>query len=144
MSHACIEHSIGTELGALARVELQKIAEQHDVSVEALRARLKEVDVEGYTLAGGSYISNGKLQEIGLKLESLTKPSLQEAVRLMEAEGVKEPHETLSALDYGMRWHGLDLESSSISKRKSHKSLSNRCRVPVLVQFPPNFCGFGV
>jgi predicted nuclease of restriction endonuclease-like RecB superfamily len=99
-------------------VELQTIAEQHDVSVEALRARLKDLAVEGYTLVGGKYVRIGKLHEIGRKLESLRDPSLQAAVRLLEGEGVKEPLEILSTLNYGIRWHGLDLQSSSIYKKE--------------------------
>jgi len=99
-------------------VELQRIAEEHSVSVEALRVRLQNVDVEGYTLAGGFYVRNAKLQKIKLKLESLTEPSLLEAIRLMESEGVKEPYDILSALNYGIRWNGLDLEKGSIYKKE--------------------------
>ncbi|UCB60973.1 MAG: DUF790 family protein, partial [Candidatus Bathyarchaeota archaeon] len=102
-------------------VELQMIAEKHDVSVEALRVRLKDANIDGYTLAGKLYIRNEKLEKIKLRLETLAEPSLQEAIRLIESEGVKEPYDILAALNYGIRWNGLDLDGSSIYKKERPK-----------------------
>jgi predicted nuclease of restriction endonuclease-like RecB superfamily len=101
-------------------VELQRLADQHGVSMEAVRASLKTMDVDDYTLAGGAYIRNAKLEALKLKLEALTDPSLQQALHLLEHEGVKEPYAILSALDYGIRWNGLDTGRSSIYKRERH------------------------
>jgi hypothetical protein len=102
-------------------VELQRLADQYGVSLEALRARLKDVDVVDYTLAGAAYIRNVKLETLALKLAALTDPSLRQALRLLEHEGVKEPYAVLSALNYGIRWNGLDAERSSIYRKDEHE-----------------------
>lgn len=100
-------------------VELHTIAEKYHVSDKALRTKLEGIAVDGYTLAGELFVSNRKLQEIGLKISSLTKPSLSQAIRLIEDEGIGKPYGILSALNYGIRWGGLDLDSSSIYKKQS-------------------------
>ena len=98
-------------------VELQKIAEQAGISEEALRRKLP-FHVDGYTLAGNLFVSNRKLKEIDLKLSTMGKLSLSHAINLLEEEGVKTPYDVLSALEYGIRWNGLDPKSSSIYKKQ--------------------------
>lgn len=98
-------------------VELHTIAEEYGVSDEALKKKLESFEADGYTLAGEMFVSDEKLQEIESKIASLTKPSLSQAIRLIEDEGIKKPYDVLSALNYGIRWSGLDLNNSSIYKK---------------------------
>jgi predicted nuclease of restriction endonuclease-like RecB superfamily len=97
-------------------VQLHRLAEEYGVSNEALRRKLEGFKVEGYTLVGDLFISNKKLQEIDLKIASLTKPSLSQAIRLIEDEGIEKPFDILSTLDYNIQWKGLDMNNSSIHK----------------------------
>ncbi|MFQ5759073.1 MAG: DUF790 family protein [Candidatus Bathyarchaeia archaeon] len=100
-------------------VYLHTLAEEYGVSDEALRRKLEGFEVDGYTLVGDLFISNKRLQEIDLKIASLTKPSLSQAIRLIEDDGIKKPYDILSALNYGIRWKGLDLNNSSIYKKQN-------------------------
>lgn len=100
-------------------VELQAIAEQYGVSNEALRTKLEDIKVDNYTLAGDLFVSNKKLHEIESKIASFTKPSLSQVIQVIENEGIEKPYGILSALNYGIRWNGLDLDNSSIYKKQS-------------------------
>jgi len=73
--------------------------------------------MEGYTLVGDLFISNKKLKEIDLKITSLTKPSLAQAICLIEDEGIKRPFDILSKLNYAIQWKGLDINNSPIHKK---------------------------
>ncbi len=99
-------------------VELHKLAEEHGVSDEALRRKLKGIEVDGYTLVGDFFISKKKLQIIDLKIASLVGSSLAKAICLIEDEGVGKPYDLLSTLDYEIRWRGLDPNNSLIRKRQ--------------------------
>ncbi len=102
-------------------VELQAIAQRYGVSDEALRRKLKGLKVDGYTLAGELFISNKKLHDIELKIASLSKPILSHAIHVIEDEGIKKPYDILLVLNYGIRWNGLDFDSSSIYKKQNLK-----------------------
>jgi len=97
---------------------LHKLAEEYGVSDEAVRRKLEGLEVDGFTLVGDSFISNKKLQEIDLEIASLTKSSLSQAIRLIEDKGIKNPYDILSALNYGIRWKGIDINNSSIYKKQ--------------------------
>ena len=99
-------------------VPLRGLAEEYGVSNEALRRTLCDSKVEGYTLVGDLLINNRKLQEIDLRIASLPKPSLSQAIRLIEDQGIKKPFEILSTLEYNIRWNGLDMNNSSIHKNQ--------------------------
>jgi hypothetical protein len=99
-------------------VHLHRLAIEYGVSNEALKRKLEGFKVEGYTLVGDFFISNKKLQEIDLKIASLPKPSLSQAISLIEAEGIEKPFDILSTLDYDIQWKGLDLNNSSIHKKQ--------------------------
>ncbi|MFQ5759287.1 MAG: DUF790 family protein, partial [Candidatus Bathyarchaeia archaeon] len=100
-------------------VELHTIAENLAVSDKALRTKLEGIEVEGYTFAGELFVSNKKLRELESKIASLTKPSLSQTIRLLEDEGIGKPYGILSALNYGIRWNGLDLDNSLVYKKQS-------------------------
>lgn len=100
-------------------VQLHKLAEEHGVSNEALRRKIEDFKVEGYTLIGDLFISNKKLKEIDSKIASLTNPSLSQALHLIEHDGIKKPFDILTKLDYDIQWKGLDTHKSSIRKKQS-------------------------
>lgn len=99
-------------------VGLREIAEKFGVSDEALRMKLKEAGVERYTLTGEVLVSDGKLKEIEKKVTSLPTRSLSAAIRMIEREGIRTPYDVLSALDYTIKWNGLDLDKSQIHKKQ--------------------------
>lgn len=99
-------------------VGLREIAEKFGVSDEALKMKLKEAGVERYTLTGEVLVSDGKLKEIEMKIVSLPSRSLSAAVRMIEREGIGTPYDVLSALDYTIKWNGLDLDKSQIHKKR--------------------------
>jgi predicted nuclease of restriction endonuclease-like RecB superfamily len=99
-------------------VEIRNIAKGYEVSREAIRKKLETIRVEGYTLAGDLLVSDKKLQEIELKLETLSTTSLSAALELIEDEGIPNPYDVLSTLNFGIRWNGLDSRKSSIYKRQ--------------------------
>jgi predicted nuclease of restriction endonuclease-like RecB superfamily len=100
-------------------VQLHRLAEEHGVSDEALRRKLEGFKFEGYTLVGDLLISAKKLQEIDLKIASLTKPSLSRAISLIEDDGIKKPFDVLSTLDYDIQWKGLDVNNTLIRKKET-------------------------
>ncbi|MCW4052544.1 MAG: DUF790 family protein [Candidatus Bathyarchaeota archaeon] len=97
-------------------VEIHNIAKACDVSREAIRKKLESIRLEGYTLAGDLLVSDKKLQEIELKLETLSTTSLSAALELIEDEGIPNPYDVLSTLNFGIHWNGLDSRKSSIYK----------------------------
>jgi len=100
-------------------IELRTIARNLGVSDKALRTKLEGIDVEGYTIAGELFVSNKKLRKIESKLASLIKPSLSQAIRLLHDEGIGKPYGILAALNYGIRWNGLDMNASSVYKKQN-------------------------
>jgi len=100
-------------------VDLQAIAREYAISDEALRKKLEGFKVDGYTLTGELFVSNKKLQDIEDKIASLSKPSLSQAISLIEVEGIRKPYDILSALNYGVQWNGLDMKNSSIYKKQT-------------------------
>jgi len=99
-------------------VELRRLAKEYGVSNEALRRKLEGFNTESYTLVGDMFVSNEKLQEIDLKIASLTDPSLSQVIHVIEDEGIEKPFAILSTLDYDIQWQGLDLDNSSIRKKQ--------------------------
>ncbi len=100
-------------------IEVQTIAGKLGVSAKALRTKLDDIKVEGYTLAGEQIVTNKKLRKIEAKLASLAKPSLSQVIRLLHDEGVGKPYGILAVLNYGIRWNGLDADASSVYKKQN-------------------------
>jgi predicted nuclease of restriction endonuclease-like RecB superfamily len=97
-------------------VYLHKLAEAYGVSDKALRRKLKDYQMDNYTLVGDLLINNKKLREMDKKILSLANPSLLEAIRIIEDEGIEKPYDVLSVLNYTINWKGLDPNNSSIQK----------------------------
>jgi len=100
-------------------VEIRNIAKAHEVSKETIRKKLESIRLDGYKLAGDLLLSDKKLQEIESKLETLPTTSLSAALELIEDEGIPNPYDVLSILNFGIRWNGLDARKSSIYKRQN-------------------------
>jgi hypothetical protein len=99
-------------------VHLHRLAEEHGVSDEAFKRKLNNFKVNGYTLIRDLLISNGKLKEIDLKIASIIKPSLSQAIKIIENEGIETPYDILSELNYEIQWKGLDINNSPIYKKR--------------------------
>ncbi|NIS83234.1 MAG: DUF790 family protein, partial [Anaerolineales bacterium] len=80
-------------------IEVRTLAGKLGVSEKALRTKLDEIAVEGYTLAGEQIVSNEKLREIEEKLASMVDPSLSQTIRLLHDEGIGKPYGILAALN---------------------------------------------
>ncbi len=100
-------------------IELHALAREYGVSDKALKQKLRGFKVEGYTLTGELFVSDKKLGEVNLKIASLENPSLSHIIQLIEDAGIDKPHEVLSALQYRIRWNGLDLDKSTVFKKKN-------------------------
>jgi predicted nuclease of restriction endonuclease-like RecB superfamily len=100
-------------------VDLRRLAEKLGVSYEALASKLDDLDVDDYTRAGDLLVNNRKLQDVDAKLSSLAAPSLADALSLIETEGLARPYDVLSALNYTIKWSGLDPRNSSVDRKQS-------------------------
>lgn len=94
-------------------VGLDDLAEEHGVSVEALRDIAPKID--DYRLIGSQLISEDKLGEIGnTDFEGL---SYGDATRLLREQGVCSVPEALDALGYKVKWTGLSEEDGVVTRR---------------------------
>lgn len=100
-------------------VMIHNLAEKQGVSDQALRRKLTGLEIPGYTLVGETLISTRKIRELELKISALSKPPLSRVLRLIENEGIKHPFDLLSELNYSVRWNGLDINKSSIIKKRN-------------------------
>ena len=96
---------------------LDELAESLAASKEALSKVIEEQGIEGYRIIGNLVISEAKLAEIEEKIQNLQEPDLSDAIKVVEGEGIYEPYGILTALGYGIKWSGLDLNRSSIYKK---------------------------
>ncbi|MCK4497863.1 DUF790 family protein [Candidatus Bathyarchaeota archaeon] len=106
-------------------VQLEAVAKSSSVPVEALVRKMKAKEVDGYRMVGKLLVSHRKLEQLDKKVSSLKKPLLSEVTSLLEQEGIDRPFDILSALDYGVKWRGLDPEKSLVYKRRPHKNNNN-------------------
>jgi predicted nuclease of restriction endonuclease-like RecB superfamily len=98
-------------------VRVQTLAKSLKVSEEALRRKLREDEVNGYQTVGNLLVRNEKLHQLESKIAALGKPTLAEAIKAIETEGIDQPYDVLSALGYEIKWSGLDLNQSTVQKR---------------------------
>ena len=102
--------------------EAKDIAERMGVLEEAVKAVLREHEVQGYTRLGDMLIKNTKLEEIREAVESRLNQgdlSLEEASRIVEEIGGRRTVSILDALGYKIEWHGIDPNSASIQRKRS-------------------------
>lgn len=98
-------------------VELHHVAKELGILGEALKRKLNDSEVEGYRLIGDLLVSEEKLQEIESKIASSAQLKLSDAIQMIEKEGLGRPYEILEALEYGIEWHGLDVDRSFVYKK---------------------------
>ncbi len=100
-------------------VMVHDLAKKHGVSDQALRRKLTVLKIPGYTLIGETLINAKKIRELDLKISAMSKSPLSRVLHLIESEGVKHPLDLLSKLNYSIRWNGLDVNKSSIIKKRN-------------------------
>jgi hypothetical protein len=100
---------------------VEDIARKYGLSTEAVDKAVQSIDFDGYRRIGKYQVSNAKLAEIEGKISSLEK--LADALKVIEACGIKDPFEVLKALGYAVVWEGLNIEKGKI--RKAHSQRSN-------------------
>jgi hypothetical protein len=100
-------------------VELSELAEELGVLLESLRRIVNEREIPAYTQLGDILIKDIKLKEIQQSLENALDQddlSVDEATRMIENAGVKQPTSILDALGYKIEWHGIDPQSAKIRR----------------------------
>ncbi len=100
-------------------VKISDLAENMKVPVEALRYSLSDRHiVNGYLRVGDSFISEDKMERIGEKIAELHHPTLSEAQKIIDDEGVDENTAVVEALGYDVVWNGMDIALNRLVKRK--------------------------
>ncbi|MCK4885615.1 DUF790 family protein, partial [Candidatus Bathyarchaeota archaeon] len=100
-------------------IEFSELAGNLDVLKESVKRFLEDRRVSGYVNLGDFLIKESKLKEIQKKLcKRLEKKevSFTEAVRLIEESGGKNATRILEALEFSVKWHGIDPDSARIYK----------------------------
>jgi hypothetical protein len=95
-------------------VSLEEIARERGVAVESVRMAVQGFKPEGYVRVGECFISRAKLGEIDRKLEGAEK--LTDALKVIEASGVKDGQEVLDALGYTSVWEGIEMDKVKVRK----------------------------
>ena len=96
-------------------VSLDEIAKKRGVTLESVRAALKDFKTYGYARVGDFFLSRTKLEEIDEKLKGVQ--TLTGALLVIEACGVKgEGQKVLDALGYTSVWEGMEMDQVRISK----------------------------
>ncbi|MGQ9513841.1 MAG: DUF790 family protein [Thermoproteota archaeon] len=95
-------------------VSLEDIARKHNISIEAVKKALQNIDFDGYRKVGLHYVSDKKFAELRKRLSNLEK--LADALEAIEEYGISNPYEVLEALGYTVVWEGLNFEKSKIMK----------------------------
>jgi uncharacterized protein len=101
-------------------VDFGQFAARIGVSTEAARAFIVVHPPSGYVVLADTLVSNGKLLQIGDRIEVAFRQSgkllLKEAARIIEEEGVDESNNVLAMLGYRIRWRGIDSEKAEVFK----------------------------
>jgi predicted nuclease of restriction endonuclease-like RecB superfamily len=116
-------------------VNLQEIADTHNVSLQILKRALRDsFSLKRYRMIGDYLLSEPKIESIKKKLEegfacSRSREngtiSLGEASRIIESlEVAVSPVEMLSSMGYEIEWNGLDYETSKVKKTTAFSNSS--------------------
>jgi predicted nuclease of restriction endonuclease-like RecB superfamily len=103
-------------------IELDKMASERDVSIEAIKRVVSEARKE-YVLVGGQLVSRSLIEK--LKVELKDKNTRIEAAKLLEGRGITRVDQMLDLLGYDVMWVGLDPENAMIV-RKVDQSIRNK------------------
>lgn len=97
-------------------VNLEEIAGEYAVTVEAARRALQDLRLKGYERIGDQYVAEGKLGELRAKIESLGAKRYSAVADLIEGMGLRDAHHALESLGYRVTWEGLDPAKGRIEK----------------------------
>jgi hypothetical protein len=82
---------------------------------------LTEKPPPGYVVLSNGLVREDKLKEIRGKVEAQMGPisrlSLSEAVRIVEAEGVADATHVFEVLGYKVLWRGINAEKAEVVRR---------------------------
>jgi len=106
-------------------VDLGEESRKLGTSEEALTKVLQQKGVKGYTLIGETLVADAKLVEIKRRIKDLPHLHLPTVIRIIEAEGVRNPYKVLEAMGYVVRWRGLDIERAEIQEENHDQSIEN-------------------
>ena len=101
--------------------ELKDLAEKLEVMEEVVKEILKKRQVPGYILLSDMLVKESKLKEMDEKLKGRLRVgelNLDEASRLIEEMGGRNPVSLLEALDYKIDWRGLDAKNARIKEKR--------------------------
>jgi hypothetical protein len=101
-------------------VNYEEFAARIGVSAEAVKAALTEKPPQGYTMMANEAVRKDVLEQIQRRLEEQiareARLCLSEAVKAIEAEGVKDATTALEVLGYKVVWHGINSEKAEVAK----------------------------
>ena len=101
-------------------VDFDEFASRIGVSKEAARTFLTENLPSDYVAMADVLVSQAKLVQIDNKIKEALIPkgtlSLTEAARIIEKEGLDDSANVLVALNYKIKWRGINSEQAEISK----------------------------
>lgn len=103
-------------------VSYAEFADRVGVSVETVQKVLTANPPAGYLSTHNSLVSEDKIQKIHFKLDEALNQSgkltLNQAIQLIEAEGISDASCILTHLDYKIVWHGISSEHAEIVSSK--------------------------
>jgi predicted nuclease of restriction endonuclease-like RecB superfamily len=94
-------------------INLDETARKYGVSVDALKAVIKQNNNNGYLLLGDQLVDNQTLKAVQSELNGVKKHS--EALSIFGKYGIKS-QQILDVLGYKVKWVGLDPENAEILK----------------------------
>ncbi len=101
-------------------INYEEFAARIGVSSEAVRAALTEEPPQGYMVMSNEAVRKDVLEQIQKRIyEQISQKGqlcLSEAIRTIEAEGVRDATKALEALGYKVVWHGINSEKAEIVK----------------------------
>ena len=95
-------------------IELQELAREYGVGLEALREVIKGRKDLGYALLGDQLVSRQVLEAVREELVGVKRHA--EALEVFQRYGIRASGQALALLGYKVRWSGLDLEGAEILK----------------------------
>jgi predicted nuclease of restriction endonuclease-like RecB superfamily len=96
---------------------IEDIASECGISRQSIERSIHRINFKGYRKIGDYFISERKLLKLDKKLVKLKQ--LSEAFGVIDSYGIKNPSQVLENLGYEIKWNGLDIEKSMITKMKT-------------------------
>lgn len=101
-------------------VDYEEFAARIGVSIEAVKAALTEKPPQGYAVISNELVRKDVLEQIGKRIQERMDQKerlhLPEAIKTIEAEGVRDPTGALEALGYKIIWHGISSEEAEVTR----------------------------